>query len=306
MKKFIALCVVFAMCFSISAPACAAENELQLSENIVYDEGKVIVHGNDGNVMSFQIHEVRYGVGELDYYYNDELIRTYTLDVNQPQISATESSGERYLVDKTKVFTRPSEFRVDSPSLDTRGVRTTLGTFYYFPVEGLFIPNASIINEIVGSTYQQDWFTSEENQEFADAVAALSKEIISAVLTVVANPTNFALAVAAALLSEMISSLGGEVIGGLISIYLSEPYDIVTLEEELTAITSSANHNEEVYSYTETYVSYDGQEFDGKGYGGEPFNRENWSTKDFAETVWEDTYGRDGYSYPGLDRVILY
>lgn len=305
MKKFIALCVVFAMCFSISAPACAAENELQLSENIVYDEGKVIVHANDGNVLSFQIHEVRYGVSELDYYYNDELIRTYTLDVNQPQILATESSGERYLVDETKVFTRPSGSGVDSPSIDTKGVKTSLGTFHYFPVEDLVRPNASISNEIVGSTYQQDWFVSEENQEFADAVAALSKDIISAVLTVVANPTNFALAIAAALLSEMISNLGGEVIGGVISIFLREPYDIVILEEELTAIAPAANHNKEVYSYTETYVSYDGQQFDGKGYGPEPFNRENWSTKAFAETVWEDTYGRDGYSYLGLDKVIL-
>lgn len=105
MKKLITICLAAVICFSIFVPAVAQDNKASQYLNTVYTDGGVLVQANDGDVLSFQIREANVGVYELDYYCNNELVRTYTLDITQAEVSAVEPSGRAYIVDNAKTYT---------------------------------------------------------------------------------------------------------------------------------------------------------------------------------------------------------
>lgn len=292
--------------FSISVPAFAQEAQNPGGRSISYSNNGVSIKADDGDILTFEVSDMNPNAPQIEYYYNGEFVCTYYLSQNGSGPVAVDRMGETHVVEDLSptgsIALTPNGSRIGS-------VTTTLGRFSFYKPRGYsesLDPFITVTNRIVDAKEGSAFIRTPAEESFSDALMTLLDGLFDMGFEKADLPTEHVLQrIAAPILEDMITDVGGKIINGIISVALNQRYTVVNMTEELQALPVPIG-NKATYTYTETYAVYGENDYRANGFVGD-FTRYNWSTEAFAKTAWNDTFGEEGYDdYPGIKDVELY
>lgn len=287
MKKFLSILLVVSFVLSMTTSMSLAYD----SSDVTVEE--TVMYNSDGEALKFRLKTVGNDQYEMEFYIEDELIRTYDMDMT--------SSDPFTVIDHSSNEISTLERAEPQKVLNTESVKgpirwTDLGYIHYARSSTLGAETCAPVVSRATDSYEDQYVIDTNVSRKVDELVTF----VAGALLGSAMPTPAAgwLGVAQLLVEAAISAVGADVIGDTISAPFKEYYYCVVTEYELAGTVGGKGNgiSGERASFTgaKYSVEYQSDVFNDSYTGYTPYT---WKTTEFAIDLWMESM--PGIAYPG-------